>query len=272
MEKLYNPEIKTRYLKSKENDGISTGYHIHRFLDVSEYEIKNGDLFDFTLQEIMEYYKSLSVSSLSTLICLNAMFSDYTQFCLLNNLVKDGQNHYQECSVEILNTCINVLAVKQKIVSRETVLKWANQMPNPKDAFILLALFEYGKSGDYRDIYGVRPEDVDGNKMKLSNRSVIISDKMVDIIKDCKKEEKYYSITGGGVKISTLIDDGHIIKKYVNQNNGSDRQKGRNIYTACTRMFDFLGVEWMTPNDVVISGKIHFIKEKAKILNITSKE
>jgi hypothetical protein len=48
-------------------------------------------------------------------------------------------------------------------------------------------------------------------------------------------------------------------------------QKGRNIYIACQRMFDYLGVgSYMSPNSVVESGKLHMIKERASELGITS--
>ena len=50
----------------------------------------------------------------------------------------------------------------------------------------------------------------------------------------------------------------------------SEFQKGRNIYIACQRIFEYLGVgQWMNPNSVSESGKLYMIKERAKELNIT---
>ena len=35
-------------------------------------------------------------------MCLNSIFAQYCQFCLENNLVRDNQNHFLECTKEIL--------------------------------------------------------------------------------------------------------------------------------------------------------------------------
>jgi hypothetical protein len=160
----------------------------------------------------------------------------------------------------------------RKIVDRKTVLKWTYELPNPKDQFILLSLFEYGKSKDFKDIVYASNADVDtkNKTLKLSDRTVSISDNLLSIIDDCHKEDIYYSITGKGTKKMPLVDYGYIVKSYPNQNMGlSEFQKGRNIYIACQRIFDYLGVgQYMSPNALAESGKLYMLKEKAKENNI----
>lgn len=270
----YNEELKKRYISEKESMlSISSDYIDVQFRKASEYEYEiYKDLSNWTLYEIVEYYKLLNLSSFESLLCLNSILSQYTQFCLENSLVKDNQNHYLECTKEVLAGCINKAILDKKIVDRETVLKWIDELPNSKDKFILLSLFEFGKSKDFIDIVYARPENASKNKLKLSNRTVVISDKLESIIKRCVFEDTYYSISGTGTKTMPLIDYGYIVKSYPNQNmNLSDFQKGRNIYITCKRMFSYLGVgEWMTPNSIAESGKLYMIKERAKQLNMTS--
>lgn len=273
----YNEELKKRYLEEKDKLVLTSNYIDVQFRKSSEMEYElDKDISNWTIYEITEYYKLLSITSYESLICMNSIFSLYTQFCLENNLVKDNQNHFLECTNEVLLNCLNKAIINKKIVSRETVLKWIDELPNPKDQFILLSLFEYGKSKDFKDIVYAKFEnlDVSDKKIKLFEREVKISNKMIEIIYDCISEKQYYSISGRGSKIMPLIDYGFIVKSYPNQNiNLSDFQKGRNIYIACQRIFDYLEIgDYMSPNSIVESGKLHMIKERAKQLNISSIE
>ena len=272
-ELYYNEDLKRRYLNEKEKLlAISSNYIDVQFRKASETEYElDKDVSNWTVYEIVEYYKILNMTSFESLICLNSIFSQYTQFCLENSLVKDNQNHYLECTKEILAGCINKAILDKRIVEKKTVLKWIEELPNPKDQFILLSLFEFGKSKDFKDIVYAKPEDVNGNKLKLSERIVNISEELKDIINQCESEDSYYSITGNGTKVMPLINYGYIVKSYPNQNMDlSDFQKGRNIYISCQRIFNYLGVgEWMSPNAISESGKLYMIKERAKELNIS---
>ena len=270
----YNEDLKKRYLNEKEeNLSITSNYIDVQFRKVSETECElDKDVSNWTVYEIIEYYKLLNVTSFESLMCLNSIFSQYTQFCLENSLVRDNQNHFLECTKEVLLGCLNKAILDKKMVDRSTVLKWVDELPNPKDQFVLLSLFEYGKSKDFKDIVYASQDNVnDDNTLKLTDRTVNISNKLIEIIRGCKMEDTYYSISGNGTKTMPLIDYGYIVKSYPNQNMGaSDFQKGRNIYIACQRIFDYLGIgEWMSPNSVSEAGKLYMIKERAKELNIT---
>lgn len=270
----YNEDFKKRYLLEKARFVMTNNYIDVQFRKSSEMEYElDKDISNWTVYEIIEYYKLLNITSYESLMCINGIFSQYTQFCLENSMVKDNQNHFLECTSEVLSGCLNKSILDKKIVTKKTVLNWVDELPNPKDQFVLLSLFEFGKSKDYKDIVNVRTEDLDekNNKLKLSDRDVNISNKLIEIIYDCKEEEKYYSISGKGSKIMPLVDYGFIIKSYPNQNiNLSDFQKGRNIYMACQRIFDYLGIQdYMSPNSIAESGKLHMIKERAKELRIT---
>lgn len=270
----FNEDLKIRYLREKEKSlTITSNYIDVQFRKASETEYELGkDISNWTTYEIIEYYKLLNLTSFESLLCLNSILSQYTQFCLENSLVKDNQNHYLECT-ELLSGCLNKAILDKKIVDRNTVLKWVDELPNPKDQFILLSLFEYGKSKDFKDIVNAKQTDLDEDTkvLELDDRTVQVSTKLISIINDCQLEDTYYSISGKGLKTMPLIDHGYIVKSYPNQNMDlSDFQKGRNIYIACQRIFDYLGVgQWMSPNAIAESGKLHMLKERAKEINVT---
>lgn len=273
---MYNNELKTRYLDERsKNFSIPIDYLKVQFSKTEETEVElDKDLSNWTTYEIIDFYKIMNFTSFEVLYCLNSYFSLYCQFCLENSLVKDNQNHFLEISKDTIHNCLNKAILDKRIVSRETILKWVDDLPNPKDQFILLSLFEYGKSKDFRDIVNAKQENVDINKhtLKLDDgRNVNISNKMLSIINQCKEENTYYSITGKGVKVMPLIDHGYIVKSYPNANAyATDYQKGRNIYISCARIFNYVDAgDWMSPNAIAESGKLYMIKQRASELNLT---
>ena len=275
--KFYNPEIKIQYIEEKSKEVIiSNNYLECQFNKTSKMEEElDKDLSNFTVYEITEYYKMLNISSFDTLFVMNSQFSMYTQWCLQKSLVKDNQNHFLEMTLEHLKDCLNKALVNMKIVSRETILNWVDQLPNPKDQFVLLGLFEGLKGKDFCELSKLRPEDIKGNIATLcTGRDIELSDRLLKIISDCVAEDKYYSISGNGTKVMPLVDKGYVIKDYPNaRGDVSDFQLGRKVYNSITRILNYFDVlDFMTANSIAESGKLHMIKEKAKELNMSCKD
>lgn len=275
--KFYNPEIKIQYIEEKSKEVIiSNNYLECQFNKTSKMEEElDKDLSNFTVYEITEYYKMLNISSFDTLFVMNSQFSMYTQWCLQKSLVKDNQNHFLEMTLEHLKDCLNKALVNMKIVSRETILNWVDQLPNPKDQFVLLGLFEGLKGKDFCELSKLKPEDIKGNIATLcTGREIELSDQLIKIIHDCVSEDKYYSISGNGTKVMPLVDKGYVIKDYPNaRGDVSDFQLGRKVYNSITRILNYFDVlDFMTANSIAESGKLHMIKEKAKELNMSCKD
>lgn len=275
--KFYNSELKIQYIEEKSKEVIiSNNYLECQFNKTCKFEEElNKDLSNFTVYEIVEYYKMLNISSFDTLFVMNSQFSMYTQWCLQKSLVKDNQNHFLEMTLEHLKDCLNKALVNMKIVSRDTILNWVDQLPNPKDQFVLLGLFEGLKGKDFCELSKLRPEDIKGNIATLcTEREIELSDRLLKIISDCVVEDKYYSISGNGTKVMPLIDKGFVIKDYPNaRGDVSDFQLGRKIYNSITRILNYFDVlNFMTANSIAESGKLHMIKERAKELGLSCKD
>lgn len=266
---MYNAEHKERFMTERNSEVImSKGYLECQFKKVSsmEYDL-NKDISNFTFYEIIEYYKLLNTYSVNALRVLNSHFSLYTQWCLQQNLVKDGQNHFLELRTEDYDSCINKGLLDSKILPEKTIMEWVDELPNPRDQFILLGLFEGIKGKDFCELANLRPNDIDGNTAKLcTGRIIQISNKLVNIINDCISEDIYYSTTGKEKKTMPLIYRGYIIKDYPNTKEGvSEFQRGRQIYNSIQRIMQFEGVyPAINANQIFESGKLHMIKAQAK--------
>ena len=273
---MFNKELKERYIQEKSESVTLPSHYLEcQFNKVEKTEQElNKDVCDFTAYEIIEYYKILNISSLESLAVMNSHFSMYTQWCLQNNIVKDNQNHFLEIDLEQIKKCINKIMFKKKIVSREQIISWCDQLPNPKDQLVILGLFEGMKGKDFSDFVNLRPQDVHGNKLKLfDGRELIVSNKLLKYIKESIKETIYYSSSGGQQKVMPLVDKGYVIKSYPNTKEGTSAfAKGRIIYNSISRSLNYVGVlDFMSANSIFESGKIDMIKRRSKELGISAK-
>ena len=266
---MYNAEYKERFIIEKNNESIiSKGYLECQFKKVSSMENKlNKDVSNFTYYEIIEFYKLLNTHSIEYLRVLNSHLSSYTQWCLQQNLVVDGQNHFLEMRIEDYDSCINKVLFNLKVIPKNTILEWVDDLENPRDKFILLGLFEGIKGNDYCELANLRSEDVNGNILTLcTGRTIEISDKLKYIIEECIEEKTYYSLSGDRKKTMPLIDRGFIIKDYPNtKDDVSEFQRGRQIYNSIQRIMQFTGVyPKVSANQIFESGKLDMIKTQAE--------
>lgn len=272
---MYNENLKRRFISERTDEVIiPINYLKNYFEKVSDIETRlQKDVSNFTYYEIIEFYKILNKTSISTLRVLNSQLSIYTQWCLQQNLVSDSQNHYLEIKTEDYMKCINKVLLEVRVIDKETIYDWIKELVNPRDQFILLGLFEGIKGKDFCELAKLRPEDVNGNKLILcTGREVKISDKLKYIIQQCIEERIYYPLKG--IRKYIFRDNGYVIKDYSNVlEDHSDKRRGRTIYNIIRRLFIYFDIQGsVNANCIFESGKIHMIKTRAKELNMTCEE
>lgn len=254
----YNATRKEQYLAKKEIKAHSTIDNAQRqYKNVAKKERElNKDICDWTLAEIIEYFKSLHKTSLDDLVNVKSYFSQYTVYCLSQSWVKNNKNNYEECTIDVLYDCLDIKLLDKKIISRKEILQWTKKLRNPRDQFILLSLFEYGN--DSVDIYDAKQPEITSDTLALNKRTVKISRELQDIIAACKTEDTYYSMSEKEVKKMTLKDNGNIVKSYPNEKGKRKKtreQKKQVISNAYDRIFIFLNINgWMSAKDISESG------------------
>ena len=277
---MFNEENKRRFIAERDDEVIlPSNYLVRLFEKVSamEHEL-NKDVSNFSLYEIKEYYKMLNIATVESLYVMNSQFSLYTQWCLQQNLVKDNQNHFLEMTKENFYDCVNKALFDSKVITKEEILSWVDDLINAKDKFIFLALFEGIRGDNYCEIVKLRPEDIDGNTLTLcTGRKVDVSSKLISIANDCIEETKYYGseISDDGIqRVFPLVNRGYVIKDYPNiKDDVSEFQQGRRIYGSIRRSLDFIGkMNLLKANDIYESGKLDMIKRRAAELGMNNVE
>lgn len=265
---MYNEERKKRYIKIKE-DAVTLPYRSLELLfeKTEPFEEKNGrDVCEWTTQEIMEYYKYRDAYSLSSLVVCNSNLTQYTNWCLTETLVPDGQNHYQEIRPDMLESCVNKEFLSKLIISREDIIRIIDELSNYTDRYMMLAFFEGICGIRYSEMVNAIIDDIDGDMISLcSGRVIPISDKLKEIAEFAAAEESYqtYGPSGKCIKYSDLNPSGAIFK--VVKKNRPIADDSSMVQIVCRRFVkavDYLGLpKRMTIKNMILSGKINFIKE-----------
>lgn len=274
---MYNQELKERYRTEKESyTTVSTYYFSSLFKKTEPFEEQlNKDLSNFTTHEIINMYKTLAIMSLDTIVTMNSNLSMYTQWCIQENLVNDYQNHFLEIDRDMMATFVNKLAMDKKVVSRQQILDWCQQLPNPSDSFCLLGLFEGIRGGGYLELALAKIEDFNDNVFTAYNgREIKVSSTLIEYAEQSNETLDYQSITNTMTREVTLIENGRIIKDYPNvQRSESLVVLRRRTQSRLARIFDYMGIlDYMNGNDIRMSGVVEMVNTRSKELGISGKD
>ena len=235
---------------------------------------KNKDLYNFTTPDILEFYKFLDIGTLTPLIIYNTNLIKYAQWALNENLVSDGQNHFDELDNELLMTCVSVIKVKQSILSYEQFNDLIDRrILNEQDKFIFFCLWEGIKGKDYSEIIDMKMVDINraDSSVKLSSgRTVYVSKRFIQIA-EAADQQKEYTTLGNNNNITPLIPDVTIFKE---KHNSRGVNKSRTVYNTLVRNINTIDELSGTVSAKTIrdSGLIYYLNNRADKLGIPARE
>lgn len=276
---MYNEDLKKRYIDKKESEVVlAPNFLKNTFTKTEPFEEKLGkDVSNWTRKEIEEFYKYIDVSSLESLNLLHSNLSQYTNWCLTETLVPDGQNHFQELDSKALLPCVNTDLLYRSIITWEELVEKVDTIKNYTDRYIFYALFE-GMGGDkFEEITKAKLNDIENHTIHLcTGRTISVSSKFIEAAENAANEREYITNGKGGTEIAndfTEEDDGLIFKrlkrKLVTTGN-VDHNRAQVLSRRFIKAEDAAGISrQMTPKRLMVSGKIHYIKELAKKENAT---
>lgn len=271
---MLNEDRKKRFYEYKLNTTVTNITPIvTRLKRAAKFEnVYKKDLCDFTLIEIMEMYKLLNYTAIEAIVVMNNTLIHYTDWCLSENLVANGQNLYQTLTSDVLMSLLNRAVIDHQIVSRDTVLSWTEQMKNPRDRFIVLSIFEFGKSKkDFENIIYAKLEDIneDTHEMKLhSGRIVHVSEELISC---AKLSNIILELTTPYGRNAKLEDNGTIINK-PGRAVDTPHNLGRCVYNALTSITKELNIGYMTAERINASGQVYMTNELARKHGVSGKD
>lgn len=262
---MYNDEIKRAFIETRKDYEQA---YVVLFNQTAPYETHYGkDVCDFTFSELIYMYKMWNLRSDSTLWLKNSYLKYYEVWANENGYKNSLESPFNIVTTDILQQCINQSLRKIGVISRDELLKCINKSANPREQFMTLALFEFGKGKSYEDIFFARMEDINVAKhqMKLhSGRIVEISDELIKFVNKSSKTDEYFLNEKNS---APLIDDGTIIKRF--RNSSGALGKGLVVYNGIRKLLQDTELgNYVSTLNIESSGMIWFIKEKAKQANM----
>ncbi|KHO31402.1 hypothetical protein OR62_14375 (plasmid) [Clostridium tetani] len=215
---MYNKELKESFIKQLDSAGISENYK-RNFIILLERSEKiekelNKDLYDFSLEETIMFLKNLRSKSVKSMDTRKSMVVMYRKWAFQQETT---QNIHITRDIEELRSenLINVIAEKNKYITKKDLYDWVIELTNARDSIIILLLWWGIKGLDFKEIRYLKESDIDiANKtIKLKNRKIQVDDFTIDMIRRCMNEYGYFCFSKGmGIRYNSFAESEYLIK------------------------------------------------------------
>lgn len=255
-----NDDLKLRFIEEyKINDLNFEQKSGQIFRSVAKYEeIVGKDCFDFSVDDIIGYYKYKLSSSVTYLQVVNYVLLNYTNWAIKQTLNKDGQNHYVEITREILSSCVDKQITDSLIVTRDELLCELRKFDVARDACFCLAFFEGFKQDE---ICQLKIKDIDpatniavtcrGRHLKISNELYAYMLKA--------NEETEITIITKAEKETNIKLEGNTIIKWSPRRSESTPNYARKITKRLSKLFIDTQLNWLSFPCLKESGRLDYI-------------
>ncbi len=264
---MYNEEFKIQYLKDDTSNKNLSKFMPTLFETIAKFEEEyQKDLCCFNIEEIGNYFTSLSTSSVNRCLNIRSQFIKYSVYCEERNMVEDHQIHWEEADKQFIESCVNYGKQINELVTRDELLKVLNRLPNARDKFIPLAIFEGICGNRYRDFLYLTENNF---SVKKDNCIVKLQDKKIEVSKQLyyyaqESAETYLLYSDGFPNGRKVFDenDKRIIK--MNKNVTVDFENSEIAYlhkisNILSKIKAITEKPFISQSALVNSGRLHYI-------------
>ena len=263
----YNNDFKCQYIYDgeKRNDNMEANIGL-LFRRIKGWEEeKEKDLYDWSVEEIIEYYKWLSTPSLESLMIMNNQYKLYAAYALVRGMIADNQNHYDEIDIETLNTCVNYGFINRRIISREKLLDIlvSSDVENISDRVIALAIFEGIGGKNMEELTSLEPTDINKKTREvklISGRKLKISEQLMMWCFESAEEYDYYNSMSKIMNKSYLSSDTRVIKRLSNSTVDTVLQRHKTVNRRLDHLKDLTGCGAFAIGALRESGRLEMIQ------------
>ena len=266
-DKYYNGEFKKQYLIENESRNMFLTSNVDLLFRRIAYMEKylDKDLYDFSVEEILGYYKYLLTPSLESLMVMNNQYKLYAAYALRRGMIKDNQNHYDEIDINTLNTCVHSGLANAKTITRDKLIDVleSSDVENVSDRVIALAIFEGICGKELSELSELKPEDINdqNNIVALcSGRKLKISDKLKFWCYESADEYTYYNSLNKLPNKSYISTDKRVIKRLSNSTVDTLHQRHKTINRRLDHLISITGCNAFGVGALRESGRLEMIK------------
>lgn len=268
--KLYNKQLKERYLNSLENQIAKVLEYI--FFKSSDLEYQyDKDIANFSSSQFEEFLTYLNRKSIASLTTSLSLTKSYIDFAIKEGYVNSFLNIAETFNRENSKKYVNQIVLDNKYINEEIYNDLVNSLINAQDAAIFALLWEGAKGEGYEELINLKQKgDIDeiNNKVTLtknngSKRKIEVCSKTIDILTDAIVETVYNK--DNGENENSRKSSMHLAEtKYVLRPSGknkTDKIISQNINARLKRMAKWYGNPYLTPTSVWESGMRHYAQQ-----------
>ena len=166
-------------------------------------QLRNKDFCEFTADDINDMYR-MSDQDSRTLMKVNGILKDYTDWCIENGYTKQN-NLYAQVKITTFTSNLN-----RTYYSEQALLSASTKLDNPMDVFLLLAPFYGLRNNDgFADIAVLTSESFDekNNTVTTNGRTFKAHPRLIRSGIDSANTYKYYWQNG---RSNDMVGDGVI--------------------------------------------------------------
>ena len=265
--KYFNEQFKQQYMDENKSRNLHMGSNIGLlFSRIAPTEETLGkDLYDFSVAEILDYYRYYNTSSLGSLMVMNNQYKLYTAYAISLKVVKDNQNHYAEIDNTTLMSCVHKGLAEAKVITRDKLIEIleSSDIENVSDKVIALALFEGIGGKNLTELTHMEPWDIDvpSKTVKLcSGRELKISDRLIEYCLDSANEYNFYNSLAKNQNKSYKDGDTRVLKRLSNSTVDGDLQRHKAINRRLDHMISCTNCNAFSVGALKESGRLEMIK------------
>ena len=156
------------------------------------------------------------------------------------------------------------------IVTEKMIDEWEAMLRNPRDQFIIRAIFEGISGNHFEDLISLKTSAIDPghHTIEISDtRMINVSDHLCDLAMQAASTSTYHGADRDW-KLSGDIED---VIKFAEDIKPKDALgKEREINSFLSRFFNHIAACGLSVEAITVGGKIHFINTRCKDLGITA--
>ena len=263
---MFNEGQKLEYIEDNRYTNLHLEVFMPRLFGQTEpiEKRKNKDVAEWTSGEIVEYYKSLCRISLDSLANLHSQFRKYAEWCWFKHLLQDNQNHFEEINRDILQTCLNVGAQNSSILTRKQMENEISILLNARDQCLVYAFFEGIQGKQFSELTELSIAQLDGTTLHLATRTIPVSEKFAELMRESSEEYKYYSYGDSGRELVFDKTDKRVFKSLPNASADTQQKKRQRLYSNLLRVKTHIGNPCINATSLIESGRIDMIRALMK--------
>ena len=268
---MYTTELEVeRFLEEYKRSRVIVETTVRALLNRAlEFEKKfKKSFYEFTIDEILEMYKSTHTISDRSLQNTNLTLKHATRW-MLDKKGLDIENPYEVITKELILSCVDVKRKKNMILTKDDLMEIQSELLNWTDKAIIFLLFEGIGGYMLKELMFMDWEQVSRKDLKIyfrSGKMIDITTEEYELLRNAFQEEELISF-GTTNRVSKVKSLGMYKARFNSLSDNDDITDAGDVerrYRFCQRRLMLiakdLGIK-ITSGSIQESGFLHYIKE-----------